>query len=233
MYARSECRTNQGLTRLDVVVVIGILGILAVILLGVLPALGKARALAKQINCVNNLKNVGLSLRIFATDHGERWPWQVPDREGGSMSFPPVREGPWRHFVTLSNELSTPGLLWCPMDRERQPAGTFWANPTNPATTVFSGNGQVSYFLGLSATDRNPSGNQADDIVAGDRNLTVDGQSIATGDARIHGGNLLGFQATSLHRGIGQLLKGDGTVWQQRNLQLGPPSSVTNRLLVP
>lgn len=67
-------RRDWGLTRLEVVVVLGVLGILAVILLGIVPALRQARAFAKQINCVNNLKNVGLSFRIFATDHGDKWP---------------------------------------------------------------------------------------------------------------------------------------------------------------
>lgn len=74
MDVRSINRRDWGLTKLEVVVAIGVLGILAVILLGIVPALRQARALAKQINCVNNRKNVGLSFRIFATDHGDKWP---------------------------------------------------------------------------------------------------------------------------------------------------------------
>lgn len=56
MDLRSINRRDWGLTRLEVVVVLGVLGILAVILLGIVPALRQARAFAKQINCVNNLK---------------------------------------------------------------------------------------------------------------------------------------------------------------------------------
>lgn len=176
---------------------------------------------------------MGLSFRIFAADHGDKWPWQVPENEGGSLELASKQEGPWRHFLTLSNELNHPRLLWCPMDPEKRPATAFGASATNRDATVFSGNGNISYFLALTPTNRNQSGEQADDILAGDRNVTLDGQPVSAGEAILRGGHLIGFQANTLHRGLGQLLKADGTVWQQRTRLLNPPATVTNRLLVP
>lgn len=66
----------------------------------VLPLLD-ARARARSIACVNNLKQLGLATRIWATDHGDVLP---PD------------------LLTMSNELVTPKVLVCPEDTGRQPA---------------------------------------------------------------------------------------------------------------
>ena len=95
-----------------------------------LPALAKAKA--QRIACVNNLKQIGIATRIYATDNIDRFPWQVPQAEGGSAEFatpksdtdavldsngrPIFDAGAWRHFQALSNELSNPKVLRCPRD---------------------------------------------------------------------------------------------------------------------
>jgi hypothetical protein len=57
-----------------------------------------AREKSERIRCVNNLKNIGLAARIWATDHGDLYP---------------------SDFVTMMNELSTPKILHCPSDTGR------------------------------------------------------------------------------------------------------------------
>ncbi|HKS37564.1 MAG TPA: hypothetical protein VJW76_10270, partial [Verrucomicrobiae bacterium] len=60
-----------------------------------LPALAKAKDRAASIRCVNNLKQMGLAARIYATDHNDAFP---PD------------------FLSMTNELVSPKVLVCPLD---------------------------------------------------------------------------------------------------------------------
>ena len=42
---------------------------------------------AQRIRCVNNLKQIGIATRIYATDNQDRFPWQVPQTEGGTAEI--------------------------------------------------------------------------------------------------------------------------------------------------
>jgi len=64
-------RCRGAFTLVELLVVISIIGMLAALLL---PALGRARAKARATYCVNNLRQLGLAMRMYLDDHSGRFP---------------------------------------------------------------------------------------------------------------------------------------------------------------
>lgn len=200
----------RALAWLDVLAVVVLIGVLVGV---ILPSLARPRHRHghQRIKCVNNLKNLGLGLRIFATDNDGSFPWDVAVEKGGSREEVPDENRIWRHFQVISNELSTPRILQCPGD-PRVSGGDTWSPragpPGTPKVLPFGHNDHVSYFLAVGTTEEEP-----DRVLGGDRNLTRNGVAV---QGRIQPAvtDVMGFTSPGHHEGSGNLLLSDGSVRQ-------------------
>jgi hypothetical protein len=199
--------TQRAFTLLELIVVVVFLVVLMAI---ILPAMSKEKAKAQRISCVGRLKNIGLSHRIFATDNMDLFPWERHRAQGKYLTNLPnltsVSPGEQvvRVFQSLSNELSTPKIIVCPADSRTEALN--W----NQLTT-----NNISYFLGFSASENLPQ-----TILAGDRNLTVNGRR-GSGRVEISGGSQSAEWDSSMHRLQGNVCLGDGSVQQMSNTRMG------------
>src|SRR5258706_14778565 len=78
-------RKRRALTLIDVLIVIATVALAAAVLL--VGGLIRQPVRGPRINCVNNLRQVGIAFRMWANDHGEQFPRNVAQSNGGTMEF--------------------------------------------------------------------------------------------------------------------------------------------------
>lgn len=216
LHSTSRELTACAFTRAELLVVCAVIGMLVALLA---PMLANAKRRAQRITCIGHLKNIGLGYRIWATGHTNSFPMNLSTNLGGTHELLAGSET-FRHFQALPNELNTPLILVCPSDT-RKPAANF----------ARLKNENISYFVGLDADETAPQ-----TLLAGDRNLTINGVAVENGIVEVTGKTVVGWTAT-MHRGVGNVAVGDGSVQQATTLRLRDQmrnlGMVTNRLSFP
>lgn len=184
-----------------------------------------------RIDCVNQLKQIGLAYRIWSNDHEDRFPWQVPISQGGLVPEPEqigTNFGEFVHaFLAISNELTVPKILVCTKDTKTRATG-FEVNASIP----FAGLGlrtsvsNVTYLLGWDADETKPQ-----TILSGDPNC-VEGLSDAEGTAGVSGqvkrlaaGKSQVKWNGYLHSGMGNIALADGSVQSMNSTLLSQMAS--------
>jgi len=195
MKLRIEKQRLRAMTALEVLVVVVCVLVLIAMLL---PILASSRRRASRINCVSNLKQVNLSLRIWAGDNNNQYPMSVSITNGGGMEA--INAGnPDRCFQVISNEICTTMIFVCPCDPDR----TF-------ATNFDELNGShISYFLSVDARETYPQM-----ILDGDDNFAVNGKPVNSGILDLSSNPGIAWSGNR-HRYVGNIGLADGSVEQQ------------------
>ena len=205
---------KKAFTLIELLVVIAIIAILAAMLL---PALAAAKKKAQKISCTNNVKQLGLATKIWAGDNNDRYPNAVASSSGGASDFCATANGttttsskynPAMVFMVMSNELSTPKVIYCPSDNIHSVNNGYATNFTygDLMGQTYAAAGvaltatptKVSYFVNAGASDNDPQG-----IVSGDCNIGTSGATTASAAATYRfGASTAGNTAAGCNIGV-------------------------------
>lgn len=218
---------NSNNTVITVAVVLGIVGAVMLVCGGILlalllPAVQAAREAARRMSCQNNMKQVGLALHNYASDHGHFPPAYTVDENGNllhswrTLILPFMGQDYLYQQIDLSKPWDDPVNL--PFTQQPLPVYTC------PSTAAF-GSGLTTYQVveHPSALISGTEGVRYDEITDGLSN-TIAVVETSEADAvpwakpqDLPLGTFLATGGNTTHRGMSNIVLGDGAVTSLSN----------------
>jgi prepilin-type N-terminal cleavage/methylation domain-containing protein/prepilin-type processing-associated H-X9-DG protein len=108
---------RKGFTLVELLVVIGIIALLIALLL---PALAKSRESARRAACLSNLRQINMAFRFYAADNHDQVPlgYRTASKQYNSMVFSTTAGNRWVLFglLRVPGYLENPAVLFCPSE---------------------------------------------------------------------------------------------------------------------
>jgi prepilin-type N-terminal cleavage/methylation domain-containing protein len=134
--SKSQRVHSPGFTLIELLVVIAIIAILASMLL---PVLGKAKAKAQAIKCLNNHKQLTLAWRLYADDNDDRIPYAYATAGGANAKYAWVQGILDYSGANRSNWDPAQDLEKSPLWKYCGNAAGIWKCPADQSTVKVSG----------------------------------------------------------------------------------------------
>lgn len=154
-HLRSRRRIAGAFTLIELLVVIAIIAILAGLLL---PALAQAKVKARRLTCINNQKQIGIAMRLWAEDFEGKYPWKIEQTAGGGKPNGTGNARANLQFSLVKDELHSTQLLLCPEDTRKAAAASFSSLALANISYALCNEADESRPRVFLATDRNMSG---------------------------------------------------------------------------
>ncbi len=203
MLERRPKSKRGGFTLVELLVVIAILGILTALVFG---GTMRSRTRARQMQCMGNVRQLGLGLGIFLNDHGE-YPLSI--NQGYHQGINRHHRVAWAQSILQQDSIDPTGVLQCPAAIKPPD----WPDNLGYAHYGYNGYGTGMYSPGIGLglgghTKPVPQNSPSTDLAmtpVKENEVVAPAATYAIGD---------GFQAT------GQIIK-DGTtlLWRSASTQ--------------
>jgi len=200
---------TKGFTRLELLFV---LLAIAIVAFPAVSLLASNKPGSQRAVCFNNLRQIGRGFLMWASDHGDRFPFATEWQAGGALGHP-LAGNTWFQFNLISAYLDSPRFLVCPADLETSKVADSWGAQPNGFLNAEYRNNALSYFIALHGQ---PYSGRS--ILSGDRNIQASGlsscsllpggelcQQLTPGDSTVQWTN-------AIHGAVGHLLFADGSI---------------------